>query len=606
MCGIVGILAQRPVASLLVDGLRRLEYRGYDSAGIATLVGGKIETRRAVGKLNALAEKLEREPLEGSVGIGHTRWATHGRPTEDNAHPHFTDLVAVVHNGIIENYRELRKDLEAKGHVFKSETDTESVAHLLTDYLQQGLSPQAAMEAALKRIEGAFALAIIFTGHDNLLIGARRGSPLAVGYGDTEMYLGSDALALAPLTNRISYIEDGDWVELTPGHAVVHDESGAIVERQIHQTALSGAMIGKGEYRHFMLKEIFEQPTVIGDTLAALASAGNKINTPDLPFAWEEIPSLTIVACGTAYYAGLVGKYWFEKLAGLPVNVDIASEYRYRETPVAPGGVMAVISQSGETADTLAALSYAKKNGQKILAIVNVPHSSIARQSDVVVPTLAGPEISVASTKAFTTQLTVLLCLAIQAGLARGKIDESKAKTLIQELREIPALINDVLREDHKVQELAQKFADSDNVLYLGRGLLYPIALEGALKLKEISYVHAEGYPAGELKHGPIALIDETMPVVVLAPHDDLFEKTVSNVQEVAARGGKVVLFTDKDGLAAMGTRSHWVMTMPKVDPLLASILYAIPVQLLAYYTALAKGTDVDQPRNLAKSVTVE
>jgi len=606
MCGIVGILAQRPVADLLVDGLKRLEYRGYDSAGIATLVNGQIETRRAVGKLNALVEKLAGEPLAGSVGIGHTRWATHGRPSEDNAHPHFTDRVAVVHNGIIENYRDLRKDLEAKGHVFKSETDTESVAHLLTDYLQQGLSPQAAMEAALKRIEGAFALAIIFTGYENLLIGARRGSPLAVGYGDTEMYLGSDALALAPLTNRITYLEEGDWVELTPGKAIVHDEDGRIVERKIIETALSGAMIGKGEYRHFMLKEIFEQPTVIGDTMASLASTQGKMGALGLPFEWQDISTLTIVACGTAYYAGLVGKYWFERLAGLPVNVDVASEFRYRETPMLPGGVMVVISQSGETADTLAALNYAKKQGQKILSIVNVPHSTIARQSDAVVPTLAGPEISVASTKAFTTQLTVLLCLAVQAGLARGKLDEAQAAKIMQSLREVPALINDVLREDHKIQELAQKFADVEDVLYLGRGLLYPMALEGALKLKEISYVHAEGYPAGELKHGPIALIDETMPVVVLAPHDALFEKTVSNVQEVVARGGKVVLFTDREGIANMGVKPYWVMTMPTVDPLLASILYAIPVQLLAYYTALAKGTDVDQPRNLAKSVTVE
>ena len=606
MCGIVGILAQRPVADILVDGLRRLEYRGYDSAGVATLVNGQIETRRAVGKLNALAEKLIREPLAGTVGIGHTRWATHGRPSEDNAHPHFSAKVAVVHNGIVENYHVLRKELEAKGHVFKSETDTESIAHLITDYLQQGLNPQAAVAASLKRLEGAFALAIIFTGHDNLLIGARRGSPLAVGYGDHEMYLGSDALALAPLTNRISYLEEGDWVELTPGKAIVHDEKDNIVERKIHQTNLTGAVIGKGEYRHFMLKEIFEQPVVIGDTMSALVSSENQLALPPMPFEWKDIPRLSIVACGTACYAGMVAKYWFEQLAGLPVEVDVASEFRYRESPMMKGGAMIVISQSGETADTLAALNYAKQHGQKILAVVNVQHSTIARQSDCMVPTLCGPEISVASTKAFTTQLTVLLCMALQAGLARGHITSDKATEILQALREVPAKINEVLREDHKIQELAQHLSDAKDVLYLGRGLLFPLALEGALKLKEISYIHAEGYPAGELKHGPIALIDDTMPVVVLAPHDGLFEKTASNIQEVVARGGKVVMFTDKKGLANLPVKPYWISVMPETHPSVMPILYSVPVQLLAYYTALAKGTDVDQPRNLAKSVTVE
>ncbi|MDD3181533.1 MAG: glutamine--fructose-6-phosphate transaminase (isomerizing) [Alphaproteobacteria bacterium] len=606
MCGIVGILASRPVADILVDGLRRLEYRGYDSAGIATLVNGTIQTRRAVGKLNALAEKLAHEPLVGTVGIGHTRWATHGRPSVDNAHPHFSTQVAVVHNGIVENYHSLRVELEDKGHVFKSETDTESIAHLITDYLQQGLTPQAATAAALKRLEGAFALAIIFTGHEDLLIGARRGSPLAVGYGENEMYLGSDALALAPLTNRISYLEEGDWVELTPGKAVVHDEDGHIVERKIHQTNLSGAVIGKGEYRHFMLKEIFEQPVVIGDTMNALITAENKLSMPPMPFDWKEIPRLSIVACGTACYAGMVAKYWFEQLAGLPVDVDVASEFRYRESPMVKGGAMVVISQSGETADTLAALNYAKKHGQKILSVVNVQHSTIARQSDCVVPTLCGPEISVASTKAFTTQLTVLLCMALHAGVARSHISEAKASEILQALREIPAKINEVLREDHKIQELSQNLADAKDVLYLGRGLLFPLALEGALKLKEISYIHAEGYPAGELKHGPIALIDESMPVVVLAPHDALFEKTASNIQEVVARGGKVVMFTDKVGLANMPTKPFWVSVLPETHPVVMPILYSVPVQLLAYYTALAKGTDVDQPRNLAKSVTVE
>lgn len=606
MCGIVGILGQRPVAEILVDGLRRLEYRGYDSAGVATLVNGRIETRRAVGKLNALAEKLVHEPLAGSVGIGHTRWATHGRPTEDNAHPHFSTQVAVVHNGIVENYKVLRSELEAKGHVFKSQTDTESIAHLITDYLQQGMTPQAATAAALKRLEGAFALAIIFTGHEDLLIGARRGSPLAIGYGGQEMYLGSDALALAPLTNRISYLEEGDWVELTPGKAVVHDEHGHIVERKIHETNLTGAVIGKGEYRHFMLKEIFEQPAVIGDTMAALVTADNKLSMPPMPFDWKDVTRLTIVACGTAYYAGMVAKYWFEKLAGLPVELDIASEFRYRESPMSQGGAMIVISQSGETADTLAALNYAKEHGQKILAVVNAQHSTIARLADAVVPTLCGPEISVASTKAFTTQLTVLLCLALAAGESRGRQSDAAVAEILQALREVPAKLNDVLREDHKIQELAHNMADAKDVLYLGRGMLYPLALEGALKLKEISYIHAEGYAAGELKHGPIALIDEAMPVVVLAPHDGLFEKTASNVQEVVARGGKVVLFTDKIGLANLGTKPYWVSVLPETHPIVLPLLYAVPVQLLAYYTALSKGTDVDQPRNLAKSVTVE
>ena len=455
-------------------------------------------------------------------------------------------------------------------------------------------------------MEGAFALAILFAGHGDLLIGARRGSPLAVGYGEKEMYLGSDALALAPLTNKISYLEEGDWVELRFGKAVIHDQNDRVVERKIHLTALSGAMIGKGQYRHFMLKEIFEQPAVIGDTLASLATADNAPALPDLPFDWKSVPRLSIVGCGTAYYAGMVAKYWFEQLARLPVDVDIASEFRYREAPLAAGGVTVAISQSGETADTLAALHYAKKQGQKILAVVNVPQSSIARQADGVVPTLAGPEIGVASTKAYTTQLTVLLCLAVAAGVARGTLDGARAKAILQAVREIPAQINAVLREDHKIQELAQPISEARDVLYLGRGALYPLALEGALKLKEISYIHAEGYPAGELKHGPIALIDETMPVVVLAPHDALFEKTASNVQEVMARGGKVVLFTDKEGLGKIGVTPFWSLALPTCDPVVLPLLYAVPVQLLAYYTALAKGTDVDQPRNLAKSVTVE
>ncbi len=606
MCGIVAILAQRPVADLLVDGLKRLEYRGYDSAGIATLVSGNIQTRRAVGKLHALACKLEQEPLAGNIGIGHTRWATHGRPSENNAHPHFSKQVAVVHNGIIENYRELRAYLESKGHIFTSETDSETIAHLITDFLQEGLTPQGATSAALKKLEGAFGVAIIFAGHDDLLIGARRGSPLALGYGDNEMYLGSDALALAPLTDRVSYLEEGDWVELSAGKAIIHNAADKIVQRQIHQTALSGAMIGKGEYRHFMLKEIFEQPAVVGDTLGAISTSDNLPALPALPFEWKEIPKLTIVACGTAYYAGMVAKYWFEQLSGIPVELDIASEFRYRKSPMTENGVMLVVSQSGETADTLAAIAYAKEKNQKILSVVNMPQSSIARQSDAMVQTLAGPEISVASSKAFTTQLTVLLMLALEAGLERGHIESAEASRIIQQLREVPSKINEILRDDFRLQELAQKIADTDNAIYLGRGTMYPLALEGALKLKEVSYIHAEAYPAGELKHGPIALIDETMPVIVLAPHDALFEKTVSNAQEVVARGGKVILFTDKKGLANLGFKPFWVMALPEVDPFVAPILYAVPVQLLAYYTALAKGTDVDQPRNLAKSVTVE
>ena len=608
MCGIVGILAERPVAGLVLDGLRRLEYRGYDSAGIATLSNGRILFRRAEGKLEKLAQKLADEPLDGMNGIGHTRWATHGKPTEANAHPHVTEKVAIVHNGIIENYRELRQELEKKGHKFLSETDTEVIAHLITEYLDKGLTPQQATSTALKRLEGAFAIGVIFAGHSKLLIGARRGSPLAVGYGQGgEMYIGSDAMALAPLTNRISYLEEGDWVELHPGRAAIHNSDDALVERKIHIAAQSGAMIGKGQYRHFMLKEIFEQPAVIGDTMSILVTPENELTLPELPFDWEQVPRLTIVGCGTAYYAGLVAKYWFEQLARLPVEIDIASEFRYREAPMPAGGVTLAVSQSGETADTLAALQYAKKQKQKIVAVVNVPESSIARLADLVVPTQAGPEIGVASTKAYTTQLTVLLCLAVAAALARKAITPERGQKILQALHEIPAQMTHVLRDENQIQELAHHVAEATDVLYLGRGMLYPLAMEGALKLKEISYIHAEGYPAGEMKHGPIALIDENMPVVVLAPTDALFDKTASNVQEVVARGGKVILFSDKDGLAKIGVKPFWSMTIPTPsDPATLPLLYTVPVQLLAYYTAVAKGTDVDQPRNLAKSVTVE
>jgi glucosamine--fructose-6-phosphate aminotransferase (isomerizing) len=591
---------------LLLDGLRRLEYRGYDSAGIATLVSGKIDTRRAEGKLDQLAARLQESPLQGLVGIGHTRWATHGKPTEINAHPHATDKVAVVHNGIIENYRELRDELEKKGCVFSSETDTETIAHLISDFLRQGMTPQQATALSLKRLEGAFALGLLFTGHDNLLIGARRGSPLAIGYGDGEMYLGSDALALAPLTNRISYLEEGDWAELYVDKVLIHDAHDKIVDRKIHITALSGAMIGKGQYRHFMLKEIFEQPAVIGDTLSALTTPDDILAMPPMPFDWKTVPRITIVGCGTASYAGLVAKYWFEQLARLPAELDIASEFRYREAPMIAGGVTIAVSQSGETADTLAAIHYAKSQGQKILSVVNVPQSSIARASDIVIPTLAGPEIGVASTKAYTTQLTVLLCLAIAAGEARGVLDRTRAKAILHALREVPSQINTILRDEHHIQELAQHVSEARDVLYMGRGLLYPLAMEGALKLKEISYIHAEGYPAGEMKHGPIALIDENMPVVFLAPTDGLYEKTSSNIQEVVARGGKVILISDKNGIAKVGAKTYWNISVPTADPSVLPLLYAVPVQLLAYYTAVAKGTDVDQPRNLAKSVTVE
>jgi glutamine---fructose-6-phosphate transaminase (isomerizing) len=608
MCGIVGILSEQPVTGPVLEGLKRLEYRGYDSAGIATLANGRIQCRRAEGKLDNLAKKLAAEPLAGMLGIGHTRWATHGKPSEENAHPHITEKVGIVHNGIIENYHDLRAELVKKGHKFTSETDTEVITHLITEYIDKGLTPQQAVSTALKRLEGAFAIGIIFAGHSKLLIGARRGSPLAIGYGPGgDMYLGSDAIALAPLTNKISYLEEGDWVELHPGRAVIHDSKDALVERKVHITSLSGAMIGKGQYRHFMLKEIFEQPAVIGDTLSVLVTPENELALPAMPFEWDKVSRLTLIGCGTAYYAGLVAKYWFENLARLPVDIDVASEFRYREAPMAADGVTLAISQSGETADTLAAITYAKQQKQKIVAVVNVPQSSIARQADLVVPTQAGPEIGVASTKAYTTQLTVLLCLAVAAGLARKAIDAARAKKILQALHAVPAQMTGILREENQIQELAHHLAEASDVLYLARGLLYPLAMEGALKLKEISYIHAEGYPAGEMKHGPIALIDEDMPVVFLAPSDVLFDKTASNVQEAIARGGKVILFSDKTGLGKIGGKPFWSMTLPaSADSAVLPLLYAAPMQLLAYHTAVAKGTDVDQPRNLAKSVTVE
>jgi glucosamine--fructose-6-phosphate aminotransferase (isomerizing) len=606
MCGIIGIIGKSEVAPLLLDGLKRLEYRGYDSAGIATLVNGHIERRRAEGKLGNLAALLAAQPLAGRIGIGHTRWATHGRPSEANAHPHATDRVAVVHNGIIENFQELRAELEAAGRKFETETDTEIVAQLLTHYLEQQMTPQQAMAKAMERLRGAFSLAIIFAGRSDLMIGARRGSPLAVGYGEGEMYMGSDALALAPFTSRISYLEEDDWVVVTPtGSEVYHD--GKRVEREIRQTALSGAAVGKGNYRHFMQKEIHEQPAVIGDTLRSyLNPLRRRVELPSLPVDFATLPRLTITACGTAYLAGLVAKYWFEQIARLPVEVDIASEFRYREAPLPKGGACLVISQSGETIDTLAALRYAKAQGQTILAVLNVPESTIARESHAVLPTLAGPEIGVASTKAFTTQLVVLACLAIAAARARGAIDARREEALSQALMSVPALAAEVLNHDEAIRRIAGEIAEARDVLFLGRGTSYPIALEGALKLKEISYIHAEGYAAGEMKHGPIALIDDQVPVIVVAPSDALFEKTASNLQEAMARGGRVVFLSDAKGVKRLGGKAASAIALPEADPFVAPILFAIPVQLLAYHAAVAKGTDVDQPRNLAKSVTVE
>ncbi len=609
MCGIIGIVGRHAAAPLLLEGLKRLEYRGYDSAGIATLCDNGIERRRAEGKLVNLEGRLGKQPLAGTVGIGHTRWATHGVPNETNAHPHATARLALVHNGIIENFQQLRDELLDAGATFESETDTEVVAHLLTRYLEDGMTPAEAVATALPRLDGAFAMAIIFAGEEDLMIGARRGSPLAVGYGDGEMYLGSDAMALAPLTQRISYLEEGDWVVATRDGATVYDAANNAVARPIVQTALSGAMIGKGNYRHFMLKEIYEQPAVIGDTLHSMLNpASRTITLPPMPVDLAAVPKVTIIACGTAFYAGMVAKYWLEQIARIPVEVDIASEFRYREAPMPDGGLALFISQSGETADTLAALRYAKAQGQTILSVVNVPESSIARESEAVLPTLAGPEIGVASTKAFTTQLTVLVCLAIAAARARRTIDAEREAQLSAALAEVPGRAAEVLRHDERIEALAHGVVEARDVLYLGRGAAYPLALEGALKLKEISYIHAEGYAAGEMKHGPIALIDEDVPVIVIAPTDPLFEKTASNLQEVIARGGRVILLSDAEGVARVSAQAkpEASIALPAVDPFVAPILYAIPVQLLAYHTAVLKGTDVDQPRNLAKSVTVE
>ncbi|BCW89800.1 Glutamine--fructose-6-phosphate aminotransferase [isomerizing] [Alphaproteobacteria bacterium SO-S41] len=607
MCGIVGIIGNEEAAPLIVEALKRLEYRGYDSAGIATLHDGQIDRRRAPGKLRNLGALLGKDPLPGVIGIGHTRWATHGAPTENNAHPHASDSVAVVHNGIIENFRELRDELTAKGHVFATETDTEVTVHLVTENLRRGMDPVAAAQAAVKRFDGAFALVIMFRGDEDLLIGTRRGSPLAVGYGDGEMYFGSDAFALAPFTNRVTYLEEGDLAVLRRSGATIFDVKDNRVERPIVLTQAGAALVDKGNHRHFMAKEIYEQPEVLGHTVHAYVNGVTEsVALPKSSIDWSAVTKLTMVACGTSSIATNIAQYWFEQLAQLPSGTDIASEFRYRDTVLIPGGVSLFVSQSGETADTLAALKHARAAGQKIASVVNVAESSMARESDAVYPTHAGPEIGVASTKAFVCQLGVLASLAIAAGRARGVLPRDAEIRLTRRLLEMPRLIGEALKQEEIIASIAQEIAKARDVLFMGRGLSYPIAMEGALKLKEISYIHAEGYAAGELKHGPIALIDENVPVIVIAPHDALFEKTISNMQEVMARGGKVLLISDKRGHELAGDNVWMRIEIPECDPVFAPLVSAVPVQLLAYYTALAKGTDVDQPRNLAKSVTVE
>ncbi len=608
MCGIIGIVGSEDVSDRLVAGLRRLEYRGYDSAGICTIHDGQLDRRRAEGKLDNLAKKLASEPLPGLIGIAHTRWATHGAPTQDNAHPHATREVALVHNGIIENFKPLRDELIAKGRVFESQTDTEVVAQLISADVEAGMDPVEAVRTNLKRLHGAFALAILFRQNPDMLVGARLGSPLVVGYGDNgETYLGSDALALAPLTQQISYLEEGDWVVITREKTQIYDQNDQPVERAVVNSGASNVTIDKGNHRHFMLKEIYEQPIVVAQTLKSyVRRLEDRVSLPVPDFDLSTIKRVTIVACGTSFYAGMVAKYWFEQFARVPVDIDVASEFRYREPVMEGGGLALFISQSGETADTLAALRHARAEGQKIAVVVNVPTSTMAREADLLLPTHAGPEIGVASTKAFTCQLAVLAALAANLARAKGRLTPAQEKEIVRHLSEAPAAINGALAYDEAIEAMAGVIAVARDVLYLGRGTDYPLALEGALKLKEISYIHAEGYAAGEMKHGPIALIDENVPVIVIAPSGPLFEKTVSNMQEVQARGGKVVLISDYDGIQAAGEGCMATITMPKVHPLIAPIVYAIPVQLLAYHVAVAKGTDVDQPRNLAKSVTVE
>ncbi len=604
MCGIIGILGDHEAAPALVDALKRLEYRGYDSAGIATVNDGHLDRRRAVGKLVNLSDLLVHEPLAGKSGIGHTRWATHGAPSVTNAHPHRAGPVAVVHNGIIENFRELRADLAALGYAAESETDTETIALLAQSFLDAGKTPVEAAEAAINRLEGAFALAFLFDGEPDLIIGARKGSPLAVGHGDGEMYLGSDAIALAPLTDRITYLEEGDRVVLTRKGATIRDAEGRLVNRPMRRIRVDATRIEKDGHRHFMAKEIAEQPAVLARVMDAYLD-GDTLTFPEGMPDFAKVDRVVMVACGTAFYACLTAKYWLERLARLPVEVDVASEFRYREPPIGPNTLAIFVSQSGETADTLAALRYCRDKAA-ILSVVNVPESSIARESDLALPIHAGVEVGVASTKAFTCQLAVLALVAVKAGTDRGQLDAAAAADLRAALRSLPGLVSQALNAGEAIEAVSHDLAEARDILFLGRGIMYPIALEGALKLKEISYIHAEGYASGELKHGPIALIDPAVPVIVMAPRDSLFDKTVSNMQEVMARGGKVVLVTDAAGARAASDGAWKVIEMPSVPDVLAPILYAIPAQLLAYHTAVAKGTDVDQPRNLAKSVTVE
>ncbi len=607
MCGIIGIVGKDTVADRLVDGLKRMEYRGYDSAGVCTVDGGQLVRRRAEGKLANLVKELSGNPAPGTIGIAHTRWATHGAPNTANAHPHATAEVALVHNGIIENFKPLRDGLIARGRRFESETDTEVVAHLVSEQVEAGLSPQDAVKAVLPQLRGAFALAIAFRAHPDMLIGARLGSPLVVGYGEGETYLGSDALALAPLTQQIAYLDEGDWVVITRDGAEIFDKENNLVTREITTSGVSAAAIEKGNYRHFMQKEIFEQPTVVAQTLRSyLRGVERQVALPQMDFDLSDIKRITIVACGTSYYAGMVAKYWFEQFARVPVDLDVASEFRYRNPVLEAAGLALFISQSGETADTLAALRHAKAAGQKIAVVVNVPTSSMAREADLLLPTHAGPEIGVASTKAFTCQLAVLAAFAAHLAVVKGEMSRDEEIEVVRHLTEAPAALNAALAHDEDIAAMAPLIAPARDVLYLGRGPDYPMALEGALKLKEISYIHAEGYAAGEMKHGPIALIDEAVPVIVIAPSGPLFEKTVSNMQEVMARGGKVVLISDAEGIAEAGEGCMATIEMPKVHPLIAPLVYAVPVQLLSYHVACVKGTDVDQPRNLAKSVTVE
>ncbi len=607
MCGILGIIGKNEVTPLLIEGLRRLEYRGYDSAGIATLYNKEIHISRAEGKLKELEKELQKNPLSGTIGIGHTRWATHGAPTKNNAHPHITDKVGVIHNGIIENFAEIREELEKNGYKFYTQTDTEVVPVLLTYYLDQGKTPHEAVELTLKRLEGAFALGILFSGEDNLLIAARKGSPLAIGYGDGEMYIASDAYALAPLTSKITYLQDGDWAKITREKVTIYDQENKEVTRDIKLTALSGATLGKGNYRHFMLKEIYEQPSVIGQTLNSFYNhITSEIQLSKMPFSLKDIERITIIACGTSFYAGLTAKYWLESIAKIPTEVDIASEFRYANKILPKNGLCLFISQSGETADTLAALRYSKSNQQHILSILNSQESSMERESDAILHTLAGPEIGVASTKAFTTQLVTLACFTLALAKERGSISAKQLNNYSYALAEVPSRAVEILNHDDFIQKISKDLVEAHDIIYIGRGTSYPIAMEGALKLKEISYIHAEGVAAGELKHGPIALIDENVPVIVIAPFDDLFEKTASNVQEVAARGGKIILISDYEGSSRLRNITNNIIELPKINPFVAPILYSIPIQLLAYHTAVLKGTDVDQPRNLAKSVTVE